>query len=132
MDNTKEALILTIQQEPDNPLACYAMADLLEEEKRPKLAFAYRWMGWYDRRPGRREGKRIRLPYAWYPEHFGLQDPKEEAFFNSLPWAHLGVTVYSYAVGGYYQLYGSWEEAVDHLASGLARLRGLLEPPDGR
>ena len=46
---TKWVLLKTIQREPDNKLACFAMADLLEEQGRNDLAFGYRWMGWYDR-----------------------------------------------------------------------------------
>ena len=52
----KWVLLKTIQKEPGNRLACYAMADLLEEEGWLDLAFCCRWMGWCDRRPGQREG----------------------------------------------------------------------------
>ena len=42
----KWVLFKTVQREPGNKLACYALADLLEEEGRADLAFTYRWMGW--------------------------------------------------------------------------------------
>ena len=37
-----------MQREAGNKLACYALADLLEEEGRSDPSFCYRWMGWYD------------------------------------------------------------------------------------
>jgi hypothetical protein len=69
--STKWALLKTIQHEPDSKVACYAMADLLEEQGWNDLAFTCRWMGWYERRPGYREGKYLRKRFVWY---------KEEAF----------------------------------------------------
>jgi hypothetical protein len=63
---TKWVLVKTVQREPDNRLACYALADLLEEEGWPDLSFCYRWMDWYDRRPGKREGPRLRKRFVWY------------------------------------------------------------------
>ena len=45
----KWVLFKTVQREPGNKLACYALADLLEEEGHLDLSFAYRWMVWHDR-----------------------------------------------------------------------------------
>jgi hypothetical protein len=42
------------------------MADLLEEGGWSALSFAYRWMGWYGRRPGYRESKPLRKRFVWY------------------------------------------------------------------
>jgi hypothetical protein len=77
---TKWALLKTIQQEPaDNSLSCYAMADLLEEGGWLDLAFTYRWMGWYNRRPGKREGQRLRKRFVWYKKGAFGGWPSEEA-----------------------------------------------------
>jgi hypothetical protein len=52
----------------DNLLSCNALSDLLEEEGWLNLAFCYRWMGWHNRRPGQREGKRLRKRFVWYKQ----------------------------------------------------------------
>jgi hypothetical protein len=135
--STKWALLKTIQQEPaSNPLSCYAMADLLEEGGWLDLAFTYRWMGWHSRRPGKREGQRLRKRFVWYK--VGAFDgwPGDEAErYSSLPHARLDPLVYQ-ALGTtantQYQLYTTWEQAVNNLAEGLARLRALLAPPAGK
>jgi hypothetical protein len=82
----KWALLKAVQREPDNPLPCYALADLLEEEGWTELSFAYRRMGWYGRRPGYREGKFLRKRFAWYREDAFEAWPGGEADgYNALP-----------------------------------------------
>jgi hypothetical protein len=133
--STKWALLKAIQREPDNPLHCFAMADLLEEQGWPDLAFAYRWMGWYDRRPGYREGKRLRKRYVWYREEAFGAWPSEATRYELLPRARLDPLIFQAmeTPNPPYQLYTTWEQAVKHLAEGLARLRALLQPPpEGR
>jgi hypothetical protein len=128
------ALLKTIQEEAGNRLACYAMADLLEEQGWPDLGFCYRWMGWYDRRPGKREGKRLRKRFAWYREgaRFGYLD-QEVLRYANLPEARLPELVYLALQVNKpeYVLYRTWEQAVSDLAKGLARMRTLLEQPRG-
>src|SRR5436305_398453 len=81
--------------EPDNKLACCAMADLLEEEGRLDLAFCYRWMGWYARRPGHREGPRLQKRIVWYKEGAFEDWPNNEVDrYNSPPAAWLTPIVY--------------------------------------
>jgi hypothetical protein len=131
--STKWALLKTIQQEPaDNPLACYAMADLLEEGGWLDLAFCYRWMGWYGRRPGKREGPRLRKRFVWYKEAAFVEWPSDESDrYDRLPHAWLAPLVYQslQTANQQFQLYSTWEQAVNDLAKGLARLRALLGPP---
>jgi hypothetical protein len=128
----KWALLKAIKQEPGNRLACYAMADLLEEEGWLELAFCYRWMGWYDRRPGRREGKRLRKRFVWYRDGAfrGWVGPEEERYRN-LPGARLPPLIYNTLepANSEYVLYQTWEQAIADLTKGLARIRALLEPP---
>ncbi len=131
----KWVLLKTIQKEPDNRLACYAMADLLEEEGWPDLAFGYRWMGWYHRRPGRREGQRLRKRLVWYRQGANLLYPDGEGDrYDSLTMAWLPPLIFwSLETSNTdYQLYTSWEQAVNNLAKGLARIRALLQPPPER
>jgi hypothetical protein len=92
----KWTLLKSIQREPDNALHCFAMADLLEEEGWPELSFAYRWMGWYGRRPGYREGKRLRKRYVWYKEEaFGAWPSDEADRYHNLPKARLDPLVFA-------------------------------------
>jgi hypothetical protein len=128
----KWTLLKAIQREPDNALHCFAMADLLEEEGWPDLAFAYRWMGWYGRRPGYREGKRLRKRYVWYREGAFEGWPSDEAErYNALPRARLDPLVFqAMELPNYqYRLYSTWEQAVKDLSKGLARMRALLQEP---
>ena len=127
----KWVLLKTIQKEPGNRLACYAMADVLEEENWLDLAFCYRWMGWYDRRPGRREGQRLRKHFVWYKEGASLEYTDEGERYRALPMARLGPLIYEAleTTNAQYQLYTTWEQAVNNLAQGLARMRALLQQP---
>ncbi len=129
--STKWILLKTIQREPENRLACFALADLLEEENWLDLSFCYRWMGWYDRRPGPREGKRLRKRFVWYREGADLEFTTEKERFDSLRMAHLEPLVYALLKTKNldYQLYSTWEKAVNDLARGLARIREMLVPP---
>ena len=130
--STKWALLKTIQREPDNKLACFAMADLLEEGGSTDLAFCYRWMGWYDRRPGKREGKYLRKRFVWYKEEAFEAWPGEEADrYNALPMARLQPLVFLAMEAGnpQYRLYQTWQQATSDLAKALAKLRALLQPP---
>ena len=132
--SAKWVLFKTVQREPGNKLACYAMADLLEEEGRADLSFAYRWMGWYDRRPGKREGSRLRKRFVWDKEGAFEGWPTDEGErYDALPNAHLHPLVYQALpdANPQYQLYTTWEKAVNDLSEGLARLRALLEKPPG-
>jgi len=128
----KWVLFKTVQREPGNKLACYAMADLLEEEGRPDLSFTYRWMAWFNRRPGKREGSRLRKRFVWYKEGAFDGWPGSEADRSAvLPMAWLDPLVYQALpkANPQYQLYSTWEKAVNDLAEGLARLRALLQQP---
>jgi len=110
------------------------MADLLEEEGWPDLAFCYRWMGWYDRRPGKREGKRLRKRFVWYKEgaSFGFLDSEQERY-DTLKMAWLPPLIYRSLDNAKpeFQLFTTWEQAVNKLAEGLARMRALLQQPPG-
>jgi hypothetical protein len=134
--STKWALLKTIQQEPaSNPLSCYAMADLLEEGGWLDLAFTYRWMDWYNRRPGKREGKRLRKRFVWYREGAFLGWPSDEGDrYEQLSHARLDPLVYHAlpTANPQYQLYTSYEQAVNDLAKALTSLRALLGPPPGK
>jgi hypothetical protein len=129
----KWALLKAVQREPDNPLPCYALADLLEEQGWADLSFAYRWMGWHGRRPGFREGPRLRKRFAWYKEEAFEAWPGEEAErYRRLPRARLQPLVYQAMEANFqFQLYATFEQAVKDLAEGLARMRALLGPPEG-
>jgi hypothetical protein len=113
--STKWAVLKAIQREPENALHCFAMADLLEEQGWPELSFCYRWMGWYDRRPGYREGKRLRKRYVWYRGGaFEKWSSDEADRYDALPRAQLEPLVFqSLKLPNYqYQLYTTWEQAV--------------------
>ena len=130
----KWVLFKTVQREPSNKLACYALADLLEEEGCPDLSFCYRWMGWYDRRPGKREGSRLRKRFVWYKEGAFEGFPTDEGErYDELPNARLDPLVYQALpkANPQFQLYATWEKAVNDLSEGLARLRALLQAPPG-
>jgi hypothetical protein len=134
--STKWALLKAIPQEPaDNPLSCYAMADVLEEGGWLDLSFTYRWMGWHNRRPGQRQGKRLRKRFVWYREGAFDGWPSDEAErYERLPHAWLEPLIYQalQSPNSQYQLYTSFEQAVSDLSKGLARLRALLGPPAER
>jgi hypothetical protein len=119
------------EREPHNPLACFAMADLLEEEGSADLSFCYRYMGWRGRRPGFRAGLLLRKRFVWYEEKTFDAWPGEEAErYNALPMAWLHPLVFQALGPGnvQYRLYATWEQAVADLARALARLRELLGP----
>jgi hypothetical protein len=132
---TKWVLLKTIQREPDNKLACYAMADILEEQGHGDLAFSYRWMGWYDRRPGTREGKRLRKRFVWYRQgaSFAFFDDEAERY-DSLPHARLPALLFTTLAGHAQQhlLYATWQQAVVDLAKALAGVLALVSPPAER
>ena len=133
--STKWALLKTIQREPDNKLACFAMADMLEEGGWLDLAFCYRWMGWYDRRPGKREGKGLRKRFVWYKDQtFEEAFGDEAARSNALPMARLQPLVFQAmeTANPQYQLYKTWHQAIADLAKGLGCMRALLQPPPER
>jgi hypothetical protein len=131
--SSKAALLKEIQseREPSNPLACFAMADMLEEEGASDLSFAYRWMGWRGRRPGYREGMLLRKRFVWYEEKaFEAWPGDESERYSALPMAWLHPLVFQALGPGnlQFRLYATWEQAADGLATGLARLRELLGP----
>ena len=118
----------TIQREPDNKLACFAMADLLEEQGRNDLAFCYRWMGWYDRRPGKREGKYSpQRSSGTKRRHSRFGRAKRRIDFNSLPMTghRLQPLIFLAMETGnpQYRLYSTWQQAASDLAKALANLR---------
>jgi hypothetical protein len=124
-----------VEQDPNDRLSCYALADLLEEQGWGDLSFCYRWMGWFDRRPGKREGQRLKKRIVWYKEGATLYYPYgEDERYRSLPHAHLPPLVYlaMEPKNSEYLLYTSWAQAVTDLARGLARMRGLLTQPPER
>jgi hypothetical protein len=124
-----------IEDDPHDRVSCYAMADTLEEQGWIDLAFCYRWMGWYDRRPGQRKGERLKKRIVWYKEGVTLYHPYgEDERYYSLPHAHLPPLVYlaMEPKNSEYLLYTRWEQAVTDLARGLARMRGLLAQPQER
>jgi hypothetical protein len=121
-----------VKQDPTDSLSCYAMADLLEEQGWMDFAFCYRWMGWYNRRPGEREGPRLRKRFVWYKEGANLFFPYgEDERYLKLPYARLPSLLYSAMEpkNADYLLYNSWETAVADLCKGLSRMRALLQQP---
>jgi hypothetical protein len=131
----KWTLLKSIQREPENALHCYAMADLLEEGGWPELSFCYRWMGWYGRRPGYREGKRLRKRYVWYKEDAFDSWPSDEGDrYRALPRARLAPLVFAAMeiLNHPFQLCSTWEQAVRDLAKGLAKMRALLQEPKAK
>ena len=93
------------------PLSCYALADLLEEGGWPDLAFSYRWTGWYDRRPGKREGRLLRKRFVWYKDGaFGEWPSDESDRCESLQHARLDPLVYQalQTANSQFQLYSAW------------------------
>jgi hypothetical protein len=121
-----------IEQDPGDRLSCYAMADMLEERGWMDLAFCYRWMGWFDRRPGKREGARLRKPIVWYKEGASFVYPyDEDERYRRLPHAHLPGLIYlaMEPKNAEYTLYTKWEQAVADLAKALAHMRALLQQP---
>jgi hypothetical protein len=92
-------------------------------------------MGWYERRPGKREGRLLRKRFAWYKDGAFGEWPSDEADrYERLPHARLDPLVYLslQKANSQFQLYSTSEQAVNNLAEGLARLRTLLQPPAGR
>jgi hypothetical protein len=81
------------------------------------------------------EGQRLRKRFVWYKEGAFPGWPSDEADrSDSLPHAWLFPLVYQalQTANSQYQLYATWEQAVNNLAEALARLRALLQPPTGR
>jgi hypothetical protein len=131
--SSKAALLKEIrgEREPDNPLACFALADMLAEEGALDLSFAYRWMGWKGKRPGYREGKRLRMRFVWYEENaFGEWPSDEWDRYRALPMARLHPLVFQAMGPGnrLFWIYATWDDAIASLSVSLALLRGLLEP----
>jgi hypothetical protein len=128
---TKWELKKAVEEDPTDRLSCFAMADLLEEQGWLDLAFCYRWMGWYDRRPGKRDGPRLRKRIVWYKEGASLFFPwgEDERYF-SLPHARLPGLIYTAMEpkNSEYLLYNTWDSAVRALSNGLARMRAILQP----
>ena len=54
--------------------------------------------------------------------------------YDRMPHARLDPLVYQalQTANSQFQLYATWEQAVNNLAEGLARLRALLQPAAGR
>jgi hypothetical protein len=126
--STKWALLKAIQREPDNALHCFVMADLLEEQGWPDLSFCYRWMGWYGRQPGFREGKYLRKRFVWDREEAFEAWPSDETHrYHALPRARLDPLIFQTmeTPNHPFQLYTTWEQAVQDLAKGLAKMRSL-------
>jgi hypothetical protein len=130
--SSKAALLKEIrsEREPDNPLACFALADLLEEDGQADLSFTYRWMGQKRKRPGYREGSRLRKRYVWYVEGaFGGWASDEWDRYSALPAARLHPLLFrAMGPGGndLFRLYSTWEQAVASLRMGLNLLWELL------
>jgi hypothetical protein len=81
------------------------------------------------------EGQRLRKRFVWYKEGaFGGWPSDEADRYELLPHARLAPLVYQalHTANFQYQLYATWEQAVNNLAEGLTRLRALLQPPAGR
>lgn len=119
---------------PENQaLDCFALADMLEEGDRHEEATAYRWMGWWGRRPAARKWARIKKTVVWYRE--GLegfeQMGAEGQSYYAQPWGHLPYLVYL-AMGRRnpeYLLYQTWDEAILDLGKALCRMRDAISPP---
>jgi hypothetical protein len=132
---TKWELRKAVEEDPDDRLSCFALADMFEEQGWGDLAFCYRWMGWFDRRPGKREGERLRKRLVWYKEDaFLLYPDGEEDRYRRLPHARLPKLIYLAMEprNPEYLLFATWEQAVTDLSKGLARVRALLQQPPER
>lgn len=120
---------------PTDKLTCYAIADLLEECGETPRAFAWRWMGWNDKRPLKRVGDRIRVPWAWYLEgEYWDLNHLEEARRAKGWFAHLPSEFFKLMgsdVGVCMRIYDTPHAAVHALYVPLYRLKKFIEKPDG-
>ena len=89
-------------------------------------------MGWYDRRPGAREGKRLRKRFVWYRQgaSFAFFDDEAQRY-DSLPHARLPALLFTTLAGHaqQYLLYATWQQALLDLAKALLGVLALVSPP---
>lgn len=129
-----EVLIRTALADPADALSCYAAADLLEERGDDALAFAWRWMGWNGVRPAWRESARIQRPWAWYCEDKQqYMSPLERERTAAMPYAVLPQDLFQIIYGPMRHVAPCVEpeSLIDDLASGLRRMRRIVEKPKG-
>jgi hypothetical protein len=130
-----DAMVKAVINDPMDRVSAFALADRLEEEGESLtlLARAVRWMGWYDLRPGWRDGERIKKPWVWYMDRAYLaHDPTEGQRRDANPHAELPLLVFIALKGGHgraYVIYRDWAAAVAALADCLEKMRQLLEEP---
>jgi hypothetical protein len=75
-----------------------------------------------------------RPPRRYKEGAFGEWPSDEADRYDSLPHARLAPLVYQFlqTANSQFQLYSTWEQAVNNLAEALTRLRVLLQPPPAR
>jgi uncharacterized protein (TIGR02996 family) len=76
--NLRDAFLEDVLARPEDPVVKLVFADWLEENGRPDLAHAYRWMARRGYRPGQRLRPLARKPWAWWhPRSIDLEDPPD-------------------------------------------------------
>ena len=64
--NLRDAFLEDVLARPEDPAVKLVFADWLEDNGRPDLAHAYRWMARRGYRPGQRQRPLARKPWAWW------------------------------------------------------------------
>ena len=131
--NIKDLVMIAMRDSKDK-LSCFAVGDLYEELGNLDMAFAWRWMGIFKKRPGYRTNLQRSVNYwAWYREFhttYQLND-QERARANKTPYAILNQNIFCRIQRiGSYATYRSKDKAIEALAGALRSIRELIEDPN--
>jgi uncharacterized protein (TIGR02996 family) len=84
--NLRDAFLEDVLARPEDPAVKLVFADWLEENGRPDLAHAYRWMARRGFRPGQRLRPLARKVWAWWhPRSLELVDPADRPDVGRCP-----------------------------------------------
>jgi uncharacterized protein (TIGR02996 family) len=98
--NLRDAFLEDVLARPEDTAVKLIFADWLDENGRPDLAYAYRWMARRGFRPGQRQRPLARKPWAWWhPRSPEMEDPADRPDVQRCPHAVLPMPVFR-ALGG--------------------------------
>ncbi len=125
------ATFLAALADPEDSVACFALADQALEAGHETLALAWRFMGKMNVRPAVREGARIRNPFGFYVsgahtfmKHDGLEMKRLDANDHSVV-PRLLMTAMGYPFQ-WMCLFKTHEQAVLRLGAGLLKMKEVM------
>jgi uncharacterized protein (TIGR02996 family) len=130
--NLRDAFLEDVLAWPEDPAVKLIFADWLDENGRPDLAHAYRWMARRGYRPGQRQRPLARKPWAWWhPRSIDLEDPPDRPDVQRCPHAVLPMPVFR-ALGGQEKFgahawFRTYADAARALGDALQWLRELTD-----